>query len=127
MDFEQDVFYETKVLDLTQKKDLLQYAFKNCDRWHVDILDARKSWARERIEMSFEDILEKLDIDCHFVFIHRKGFRNSKGNPMGDHEYVLEIGFSTMRGEPNYYLWIYCNEKKLSKFLTKYHLIKHEL
>jgi hypothetical protein len=32
-----------------------------------------------------------------------------------------------MRGEPNYYLWIYCNEKKLSKFLTKYHLIKHEL
>jgi len=123
--YEQDIFYETKGLDLDTKKDLLRYALENCDRWNVDILDARKSWQRQSIEMSFEDIIEKLDRDCHFVFIHRRGFKNSSGKPMGNHEYVLEIGFSTMKGEPTYYLWIFCDEKKLPEFLIKYHLEKH--
>ena len=122
--YEQDIFYKTRELTLDQKKDILKYAQEICDKWNVDILDARKSWQRQTIEMSFEDILEKLDEDCHFVFIHRKGFKNSKGKPLGDQEYTLEIGFCTMRGEPTYFLFIYCNEKKLSKFLTKYHLEK---
>lgn len=122
--YEQDIFYETKGLDLDAKKELLRYALENCDRWNVDVLDARKSWQRQSIEMSFDDILEKLDRDCHFVFIHRRGFRNSSGKPMGDKEYIIETGFSTMRGEPTYYLWVYCDENKLPEFVEKYCLKK---
>jgi hypothetical protein len=123
--YEQDIFYETKVLDLEQKKDLLRFAMKNSKSWNVDILDARKSWQRESIEMSFDDILAKLDDDCHFVFIHRRGFKTSSGKPLSNCEYAIETGFCTMRGDPAYYLFIFCDEKKLSKFITKYHLEKH--
>ena len=123
--YEQDIFYETRTLSIEQKKDLLLFAKENSTKWWVDFLDARKSWAREKIEMSFDDILLKLDQDCHFVFIHRRGFKTPKGKPLSDCEYTLEIGFSTMKGEPTYYLFIFCDEKNLSKFLTKYHLEKH--
>jgi hypothetical protein len=122
--FEQDEFYETKELTLDQKKEILKDALDCSFDWHVDILDARKSWQREKIEMSFEDALKKLDLDCHYVFIHRKGFKGSR--EIYPHEYILEIGFSTMRGEPTYFLFIFCDEENLSNFVTKYNLVKHE-
>jgi hypothetical protein len=121
-DYEADIFYNTQELTLEQKKEILLDAYNYSFDWHVDILDARKSWARQKIEMSFEDILKKLDENCHFVFIHRKGFTGLSGKALHG-EYQLEIGFSTMK-DPNYFLFIYCDQKKLSKFLTKYHLEK---
>jgi hypothetical protein len=122
-DYEQDVFYNTQELTLEQKKEILEDARKLSFDWHVDVLDARKSWARQKIEMSFEDILKKLDEYCHFVFIHRKGFLGASGKALSG-EYQLEIGFSTIIGDPSYFLFIHCDEKKLSKFLKKYHLVK---
>lgn len=120
----QDEFYDTDELTLDQKRKLLEDAKKVSLSWNVDVLDCRKSWSRETIEMSFEDILKKLDDDSHFVFIHRKGFVGTNGKPLPG-EYQLEIGFRTMRGEPDYYLFIFCDQKKLSRFITKYHLVKH--
>ena len=120
-----DEFYNTQKLTLEQKKEILEDARKLSFDWHVDVLDARKSWARQKIEMSFEDIIKKLDDHCHFVFIHRKGFKGTRETY--PNEYVLEIGFSTMRGEPSYFLFIFCDQKELSKFITKYHLEKQIL
>jgi len=121
--YEQDIFYDIDELTLDQKRDLLKDAHKVCLSWNADVLDCRKSWSRETIEISFEDILKKLDDDSHFVFIHRKGFLGASGDPLPG-EYQLEIGFRTMRNDPDYYLFIFCDQKKLSKFLTKYHLEK---
>jgi hypothetical protein len=121
--YERDEFYETRELTLTQKKKILKDAYKCSFKWHVDILDARKSWQRQKIEMSFEDALKKLDKDCHYVFIHRKGFKGSRETY--PNEYVLEIGFSTMKGEPTYFLFIFCDQEKLPEFISKYNLIKH--
>jgi hypothetical protein len=120
--YEPDEFYNTQELTLEQKKEILKDARDLSFNWHVDVLDARKSWARQKIEMSFEEILKKLDDDCHFVFIHRKGFKGEGIALSG--EYQLEIGFATMKGEPSYFLFIHCDEKKLSEFLIKYHLEK---
>jgi hypothetical protein len=117
-----DEFYDTRNLTLDQKKEILKDARDLSLDWHVDLLDARKSWARKKIEMSFEEILEKLDDKCHFVFIHRKGFKGDGIAFRG--EYQLEIGFATILGDPSYFLFIHCDEEKLSEFLTKYHLVK---
>jgi hypothetical protein len=121
--YKPDEFYNTWGLTLDQKTEILKDALDRSSDWHVDVLDARKSWARQKIEISFDDILKKLDDDCHFVFIHRKGFLGASGKPLPG-EYQLEIGFATMRGEPSYFLFIHCIEEELSGFITKYHLEK---
>lgn len=120
--YEPDVFYNIQELTLEQKKEILKDARDLSFNWHVDVLDAKISWARQKIEMSFEEILEKLDDKCHFVFIHRKGYRGEGMSFRG--EYQLEIGFATIIGDPSYFLFINCDEEKLSLFLTKYHLEK---
>jgi hypothetical protein len=124
--YEPDIFYNTRELSIEQKIDILKYAYEICDRWHVDTLDCNISWARQEIEMPFDEILQKLSPISHFTFIHRRGFRNSKGEPVNDNEYVIEIGFCTMK-DPEYFLWIYCNENKLSKLLTKFTFLKKRL
>lgn len=120
--YEPDVFYDIRELTIDQKIEILKDARDLSFDWHVDILDARKSWARQKIEMSFEEILKKLDDHCHFVFIHRKGFKGE--GMMFNGEYQLEIGFATILGDPSYFLFIHCDEEKLSEFITKYHLVK---
>jgi hypothetical protein len=73
--------------------------------------------------MDFETILEKLDDDSHYVFIHRRGFKSRSGKPLTFCEYALEIGFSTMNA-PSYFLFIYCDLKYLQNFIGKYNLTK---
>ncbi len=119
-DYEQDEFYDTYGLTVEQKKEILKDAIDCSFDWHVDLLDARKSWQRQKTEMSLDEILNKLDDDCHFVFIHRKGFKGSR--EIYPTEYVVETGFSTMRGEPTYFLFIFCLEENLSKLIEKHHL-----
>lgn len=106
-----DVFYKTCHLTLKQKRELLIKAKKICFDWWVDI---QKDWTREKIEMTFEDVLLKLTEDCHFVFIHRKGYASWKFNR-------LETGFSTLKGK-TYFLWVNVNEKKIPSFIKKYFL-----
>lgn len=110
----QHIFYKHSHLDTEQKIELMHYAKEQSYEWWVDILDCNVSFARQRIEMSFEDILSKFDNSCHFVIIHRKGF-------ISDNFYV-EIGFSTMVKAPDYFLWIHLKEEKLSKLIEKYKL-----
>lgn len=120
--YEHDIFYETGSLSLDQKKNLLKEMRDRSIDWHVDILNCSISWARRKIEMKFEEILDKLLDDSHFVFIHRKGFKDAKGNPLPG-EYLLEAGFSTMDYNPDtYYLWIYCDSKEIPYFVDKYDL-----
>ena len=120
--YEPDEFYNTHGLTLIQKKEILKDALDCSSDWHVDILDARKSWQRQKIEMSSEEILKKLDKDCHFVFIHRKGFKGVESGKPLQGEYQLEIGFCTMREEPSYFLWINCDQKEILYFVEKYKL-----
>lgn len=98
--------YKTRELTLEQKRDLCYRAKEKCDRWWTDILDCSKSFCRQSIEMSFEDIMAKLDQKCHFAIIHRN---NSMEN-------YLEVGFSTMGRGPDYFLWINLDIKYLEEF-----------
>lgn len=100
-------FYDTSGLSLEEKLAILDGAKEKADRWWVDILDCSVSIRRQKIEMSYEEIKNKLANDSHFVIIHRNN------SPVEDH---LEIGFSTMGAEPNYYLWIYLDVKYIPEF-----------
>ena len=108
------IFYDHSHLNTKQKIELMLYAKKQSYEWWVDILDCSKSLHRQKIEMSFEDILKKFKSNCHFVVIHRKGF------PSGEH--YIEVGFSTMAETPEYFLWIYLKEEKLPDLIKKYEL-----
>lgn len=116
-EYEHDIFYNVSELDIEQRKAILLDAKDKCDgKWLVDVLDVSKSRSRQQIEMSFEDIMAKFDSSCHFIFIHRRGFKGLHG------EYLIEVGFSTMNKGPNYYLWIQLSEDKLPYFIDKYDL-----
>lgn len=89
-------FVPIQHLTIEQRRKICALAKEECRRWWVDKLDCSVSIARQLVEMSFEDIMAKLDERCHFVIIHR--------NTWGDD--YLEIGFSTIGKEPAYFLWI---------------------
>lgn len=98
--------YNVNKLTLEEKRSICYQAKEKCDRWWVDILDCSKSWHRERVDMSFEDIMAKLDHKCHFVIIHRDL----------EPENYLEVGFSTLNTGPDYFLWIHLYVKYLDEF-----------
>ena len=105
------VFYDIEKLKLADRKKIINDAFAVNDTWRVDELDCSKSWRRQPIEMSFEDIMKKFDKSCHFTVIHRKDFSEEYG----------EVGFCTM-SDPSYFLWIYLPIPELDKLVFKYSL-----
>lgn len=107
---EPDIFYNIRHLTMSEKVMILNDAFAVNERWWVDILDCNISFARKKIEMSFEDIMLKFHEKAHFVVIHRKGY-----------EICGEIGFCTLKS-PEYFLWIHLSVENLNFIVTKYNL-----
>ena len=112
MDHNQDIFYNVSGLSIDQKKSILIDAKNLSTVWWVDQL---KGWRRERLEIDFDQILQELDKESHFVFIHRRGFKDLPG------QYIIETGFSTFTN-PNKFLFIYCDLEHLPFFIEKYKL-----
>lgn len=109
-----DIFFKTEGLTLQQKKEILEEAYKVNTKWWVDKLEVSFSWSRKRVDMPFNEILEKLRSNSHFVIIHR--------NSIIDGEYA-EIGFRTMAmTDVDYFLWIYINLEDLYKIVKRYKL-----
>ena len=110
-----DSFFITNKFDLETKKQILIDSKELATNWWVDILDIEKSFTRKKIEMSFEDILNKLQNNSHFVLIHRKGYSGD------EQEFYGEIGFTTMTS-PSYFLWINLKVDDFYKIVEKYNL-----
>ncbi len=108
-----DIFYEVNLLTTKQKKEICQFAYDNNIDFWVDWKDA-EHWVRQRIEMSFEEIMRKLNRKCHFVIIHRRGYR--------PHEFCGEVGFCTMITKVDYFLWLNITEDRLGKLVEMFDL-----
>lgn len=106
-------FYNIESISIQKKKKIINEAFSANFDWHVDKLDCSESWRRQRIEMSFEDIMLKLKAKSHFTVIHRRNIH--------DGEYG-EIGFCQVEKEVTYFLWIFITINELEKIIKKYKL-----
>ena len=118
MIYKHDIFYRTNHLTLEDKINICTDAKLKGYHWWVDILDCRKSWMRQRIDMSFNRILTMLKEGTHFVVINRFPIIKI---PFKGVDTYLEIGFRTMTG-PDYFLWMYVDIKWLDFFTFKYGL-----
>ena len=99
--------FDTRQYTIEQKKDLCARAKAICKSWWVDVLDCSVSLSRQRVEMPFEEILQKIDDKCFFAVIQRIGWQ----------ENVLQIVFSTMYcNKPDYYLWIEIEPELIPEF-----------
>jgi hypothetical protein len=113
MRIKNDIFYDIDKLTSAERIELLHEAKNMSYNWWVDYLDVEISFARQSIEMNFEDILKRINTSTHFVFIHRRGIIGEKPH--------LEIGFRTME-EKDHFLFIYIEENKKEYFINKYRL-----
>jgi hypothetical protein len=120
----QDVFYKVDKLSLSKKIEIMNYAKSICFKWWVDKLDCSVSISRQKIDMSFDEIIEKFTNKCHFVIIHRRGDTKWKDKDKDNlyDEWCGEIGFCTMGLGIDYYLWIYITEEQLENLINKFNL-----
>lgn len=106
--------YSVRRLDLPGRIRLCERAKGLSDRWWVDVLDCKKSGARQRAEMSWDEIMAKLTMKCHYVALHRQFM---------DPPY-FEVGWSTMEGDPDWFLWIVVSESKMDILIEEFGLTK---
>lgn len=110
-DYQQDIFYKTQNLGLSEKKELLKYANELSYDTSVQQIQP-KSFQRKRIDKTFEWFLTILKNSDHFVVIHRKGYNDP---------YYGEIGVRTMDMN-DYFLYINVTEEDLQKIVNKFNL-----
>jgi hypothetical protein len=124
-----DIFYSVSNKPITKKKELLTEAHGDCLKWWVDVLDCSKSWSREIVEMSFDEIMDRLTKASLVTFIHRFNvlmednpfYADKEVDICGRPREYLEVGFRTMT-TPDYFLWIYADIKHKDRLIEKYGL-----
>lgn len=132
-EYKQHIFYKLKG-DISPhiQEEILRDAKDKCYHWHIDHLP---TWARERIDMPFDEVLKYLyQESIHFVIIHRRGYSPRDENDEWN-KWYLEIGFSTLARttklpttkidiKGDLFLWINLDEKYIPYFVEKYNLEK---
>lgn len=104
------MFFNIHELSLKEKKELLNQAYEKSSSFWVDHLDCSKSWSRVKVDMTYEEVVKKLEHSSHFTVILRK-------NPMG--EVYGEVGFVS---NDSYYLWIILPEDKFMELVSDWNL-----
>jgi len=109
-----DIFYDTQELSLVQKIAILKDCKEICFRWWADKLDCSVSWARQSIDMTFEEIMNKFGEKAYFVVIDRAFY------PMDEKKH-FEIGFRAM-SSIDYFLFLWVEDEKMPMIIEKYNL-----
>lgn len=107
------MFYKVSHLNLETKNSIIRDSIDVSTEYKIDILDCSKSWARQRSDLTLDEIMMKLNDDSHFVFIERENYFTKKISG--------EVGFSTTK-DPSYFLFIFMNIEELNKLKDKYNL-----
>ena len=116
----QSTFYDIKHLSIDKKIKLLEHAIDIRTKAWIDKLDCSISIARQQVtDMTFPDIVNKLENRSHFVVIKRYDFCKN--------QYYGEIGFSTNPDIDGvtYFLFIYVLMNNLNDIVNKYDLVNH--
>jgi hypothetical protein len=86
----------------------------------VDQLDCSVSWARQRTNLTVEEVLKIAleDKRTFWSFIYREG-------GFIDETAHWEIGCRTISGEIDYFLWVELDFQVGNNIINKYHLCKY--
>lgn len=106
-----DDFYDVQCIDFKLKKKIIKESLSVAKKHHIDVLDLKKSVARQASSLSLDEIMKKFNNSCHFVFIKRNFFNE---------ETLYEVGFSTMPNimdNKTYYLFIYIDKSDAEKII----------
>lgn len=110
------IFYNTKELTLEEKNSICDLANEKATEVKIHKLVCSESIARQEANLSYDEIMEFLDMKSHFVAIHRK-------TPFG--EEFGEIGFSSnIKTDLSYFLFIYLNLTDFQAIIKTYNLKK---
>jgi hypothetical protein len=118
MSFVKHIFYNTNELSIAEKLSMLRDCKAISYEWRADKLDCSVSIQRQSFDCSFDEILSYLQDSTHVVVINR----GTWGSPLGDDREHFEIGFRTMEGRIDYFLFIQVDTVKMSPILEKYQL-----
>jgi hypothetical protein len=110
----QEVFYNVDKMEMDEIIAMLRDCRELSYTWWADKLDCAESWARQKIDCSFDEILARISPHTHFVVIDR-------GSWGGDREH-FEVGFRTMGSAADYFLFIEVESEKMPPILKKYRL-----
>jgi len=114
MEYERDIFYDVRSLSIEERIKILDAAKAAAKYCWVDKLDCSISTSRQRTDMTYEEVMRKFDDECHFVVIHRRGYKGQ--------EQTGEIGFCTMMGI-SHYLWLITSVEDLNA-IVEIHKLK---
>lgn len=109
-----DKFYNIHKLSLQEKKNLINDCKSICYDYWIDKLDCNVSWARQRTDLSFEDIMKKCNEGTHFVVIDRDYY------PIDEKKH-FEVGFRVM-SNIDYFLFMWIEDDKMPSIIQKYNL-----
>lgn len=120
--YHQDIFYDIEEKSQKQIDSILKECYDLSYNSWVDILDCSKSFCREKIDMSFDEVMElkKTTGRPYYVFIHRRGYEKWKTNDF--FKWQLEAGFRLMEKKVDHFLWINCKEECIQPLVSKYKL-----
>jgi hypothetical protein len=107
------IFYNCQKLTYQEKIYLMENAKSQSFRWWVDHLDCSVSAQRKKVQMNWQEIIQKFRIGDHFICIQRSypDLRTQKD--------YGEIGFSTSDG---YYLFILVELSLFNQIMQDYQL-----
>ena len=110
------LYEESQLLSNQSKINILRKAKDICSRWRVDVLDCSKSFLREKLDIDFEEAINKLDknVFLYLTIIIRDIY---------DENYI-EICLNDMGVDVQYHIWVYLD---LDKLETIKETIKEEL
>ena len=117
-------YKELQLLSNQSKINILRKAKDICLRWRVDILDCSKSFFREKLDIDFEEAINKLDENrfLSLTIIIRD---------IQDENHI-EICLNDMGVDVQYFIWIYLDLDKLKtikeiiKIVNKVGSVKNE-
>ena len=118
MRFGEFIFYSTDKLSVDEKALMFRDCVDISYNWWADTLDCSVSWARQRFECPFEEILSYLK-ESTYVFVIDRG---TWGGLLGEDIKHFEIGFRTMESPVDYFLFIHVDSDKMPTILEKYQL-----
>ena len=118
MRFGEFVFYNTSKLSMDDKEAMLRDCMEVSFEWRADRLDCSVSYARQKFECSFDEILGRLNEEAHVVVIDR----GTWGGPFGENREHFEIGFRSMELPVDYFLFIEVESEKMPPIINKYQL-----